>query len=769
MQSYKAKISRVIFEKKDADKTFYILAVYENLVEYTVKGNSSSSLKADMEIEFTGTMDEYNGKPQVKANFIKASVAPTVRGAKGWLMTKPVKGVGKKTAEKLIRAFPTDLHEILRSPEKIATVGIPKQKAKEIADAWMCLNIPNDILELFGTKGLSPSVIVKIINRYGSDLKKVIQEDPWKMALEVSGVGFKTADNIAIDQGLDMNHPSRYQAAIRHCIGYELRNMGHSGITENDLINMMSKIGIKDKERTKSAIEVALGFGQVLVKDELSGLLFDPAMFYAERKIASRIAQMMSIPPKLEADQALALIKSAEEKRGIVLDESQRQAALMALTSSVSVITGGPGTGKSTTQAVILEALSGLDDEIVMLIAPTGRAAKRLSEATGGDASTIHRGLVFMPEDMSFYHDEYRPLKASTIVIDEFSMVDSELGSSLMKAVANGSRVIIVGDDQQLPSVGQGQVLADLINSNAIPVSKLSVIHRQAEKSGIIKAAHALKDGRSPEINDRDVLLSVCESEDSIQKELIRLLSKTLPSMGYNPSEDVMVLTPMRKNELGSENLNKIIKNVINPHKDGNKEHSIMIGGMWWSVGDRVMHVRNDYDKVVFNGTIGKVIAIKSEDEDEKAIIVDYGDNKAQYDSSDIRDLTHCWASTVHKVQGSETKVAIIVASPTHSFMLDRNLVYTAATRPKEICWFVGEQRSLASAAKKSDANKRKTGLQHHMRHNMGLPPLERSKTYDVVPQASVKPKIPSFPKKLSYGVQKKTTVEESVSPGPKM
>jgi exodeoxyribonuclease V alpha subunit len=404
-----------------------------------------------------------------------------------------------------------------------------------------------------------------------------------------------------------------------------------------------------------------------------------------------------------------------ENFNGLVLDDSQREAAAKAISNNVSIITGGPGTGKSTTQKIILDVLQRESEETILLLAPTGRAAKRLTEATGQEAFTIHRGLGFDSESFSFQHHSGNPLKASTVIIDEFSMVDNHMAYSLIQALRNNARIIIVGDDQQLPSVSQGQVLADFIQSNAIPTARLNVIHRQAEESGIIKAAHDINHKKVPDDNGKDVLFFETSDDNLIKQKILHLVTEELPRQNYDINEDVMILTPMRKNSLGAWALNDIIKNAINPAIENNPKHSVEFRDKWWSVKDKVMQLRNDYDKEVFNGTIGTVEKIEYDD-DEPILVVDFGDIVARYSEKDVNDLDHCWASTVHKVQGSETKVAAILTHTSHSFMLNKNLIYTGATRPKEKCFFIGDKQAFQKGINKTDATQRNTSLCYQIR-----------------------------------------------------
>lgn len=730
--SYKAKVNHIIFKKENPNgDIFYILSVTSNNNDavnslddvfgstskpYTVKGSSNAVINPGIEIEFTGKETKYKGQTQVVATYLKPSIAMTTRGALGWLLSKPVKGVGEKAIRKLEDAFPSNLADALKDPIMLVEqANISKKQAESLADAWMCVNVPSEILELFTLSKMTPSLISKCLTKYGSRLSDVIKDDPWRLAIEVSGMGFKSADTIAKELGLNLEHQSRYEAAIRHIIVNDLRTQGHTGITEKSLLQQIGKLGIRGSDKVKEAVEAALGRGYVAKRDTITKMIFDPEVLREEKEIGKKISTLLETDTDISHDEAVSKILRMENFNGLILDESQRQAAARAITNSVSIITGGPGTGKSTTQKIILDVLQREPDERILLLAPTGRAAKRLSEATGKEAFTIHRALGFDSEIFGFQHHSKNPLKASTIIVDEFSMVDNHMAYSLTQAIGSNARLIIVGDDQQLPSVSQGQVLADFIRSDAIPTARLNVIHRQAEESGIIKAAHQINNQEIPEVNDKDVFFFESNDEKIIKDKVLNLIKTELPKQGYDINEDVMILTPMRKNTLGSWALNEIIKETVNPAKEKDLKHSVQFRDKWWSVGDKVMQLRNDYEKEVFNGTIGIVEKIEFDD-DEAILVVDFGDIVARYTEKEINDLDHCWASTVHKVQGSETRVAAIITHMSHSFMLNKNLVYTGATRPKEQCIFIGDKRAMQTAVNKTDATERNTSLRHQIR-----------------------------------------------------
>ena len=710
MEFDSAKITRVIFSKENMNgDVFYILAVEKGKNKFTVKGTSNASLQRNMVVEFTGNETTYKGEVQIEATFIKPKVAITNKGALGWLLSKPLKGLGPKTVEKLQGAFMGNLVEALGNPQMLIEAGIRKKLAFDISDEWMTINLPSEVLELFTISKMTPNLIGRCIKALGAQLPEVIKTDPWQLAMKVSGVSFKSCDEIAKQTNVDMNSMSRYEAGIRHIMHYELKLEGHNGVTKDDLKRRMSKLGLHNYDLVGKSIDTALGMGDILRESAATGLLFDPTVLFHEEKTAQRVFNMCQNGYSYETDEIKALISTSEQAENLTLDPSQAEAVLKSVTNRISIVTGGPGTGKSTTQKIILEVLK-QKDEKVMLLAPTGRAAKRLQEATGQQAFTLHRGIGFNGETNEFKHNEEQPLKANTIIVDEFSMVDTKMAYHLLMAVGQGTRLIIVGDDEQLPSVSSGQVLADLINSNVVPTSRLSVIHRQAGQSGIVTAAHAIKNNQFPQPNGTDYSFQQVTGDENILKATIDKVLE-LKSKGYDINKDVMVLTPMRKRDLGAANINLEIKARINPFKANQKKHSVELRGRQWSVGDRVMQTKNDYEKEVFNGTLGIITKIRYDEDDDPIIDVEFDGGYGEYTNEDINDLDHCWSSTVHKVQGSEAKVVIFVTAPSQNFMLRKNLVYTAITRAKKELFIIGAQATLQQSIYKTDTNRRKTAL----------------------------------------------------------
>lgn len=758
MQHYQGEIRKIIFQKHDSANPFFILmADVEGKGLISVKGNSNARLSEGGRISFSGSEETYQGEPQINAIMISPYVDVSARGARGWIRTLPVDGFGPKSAENLFKAFPDNLHEVLGEVDKLIEAGLSERVAEDLSSAWGSLTIPNEILETFAIEGLKVSTISRIVKTYGTGITEKLHTDPWGIAKTVHGVGFKTMDNIAQTLGVDMDSENRYQALLDHIMSVELSGEGHTQAKDHFIISKARYYGFNDQDRVKAEIEKAIEDPNgPLVRDRLTDRISHRSLHADEQQIMRNIRRLheTSRTGEVDAEEYLARIEQAERELGLTLDTSQREAALRSLQHPISIITGGPGTGKSTTQAVILRALRMDRQEVVSLTAPTGRAAQRLGVATGSEGMTIHRLLVVDPEGGGFIHNRFNPLEATTIIADEYSMVDTSLCRSLIEAIQSGGRLIIVGDDKQLPSVGQGQVLADLINSEVIALSRLNVIHRQAEESGIISAAHAMLNGDMPEFNNKDTFFWEAETAEEIYQRVIKLY-ETLPEHGFSDPNDIMVLSPQRKGDVGSTRLNEIIKEHLNPAQPDEPSHTITTKRAIWSVGDRVMQLRNCYDKMVFNGEIGDIVGVEQGEKSSSRIWIKYPDreNAIEYKDDALGELAHAWASTIHKVQGSEAPVAMMLTTKDHKFMLERCLVYTGGTRPKGECHYIGQKPALQAAIRKTKSTFRKTGLLAGLRADFGLEPKEEPKPKPPVANASKRPRLAMKPRGMGMSM----------------
>ncbi len=733
MSDYRGFIRKIVYSAKNETGVFRIMLVDEaNVFQDTisVKGVSSFDLEEGMEVTFSGAEKTYNDAPQIEASYIAPYVEPTVSGAHGWLKTTPVFGFGEKSAEKLIKAFPENIIDALQDVTMLVDAGINADVAESLVGAWSCLSLPNDVLELVNMEILPQATLLKMLDRYGAQLRKILSENPWSMVGNIRGFGFKSADAIAVKMGADMNSEVRFKMAITHVFREVISNGGHTLAAIGHVISGVKTLGIYDREQVEHHLGRMVASGEIMI-DEVSGSYCLPNVMRYEAGISKNIERLSKGFNMSDEDRAeiCKRIDISEKALNMKLDPSQRDAVIASLMNPVSIITGGPGTGKSTTQAIIVDVLGQDPSEEVLKMAPTGMASQRLSDAAGGEASTLHRGLKFDVISKEFVHSIDNPLDGTTIIVDEFSMVDCWMAHSLFEAVGTGARIIMVGDDQQLPSVGAGQVLADLIKSESVCVSRLEVIHRQAKLSGIIRAAHATIKGEMPEFDDKDFRFVPANTVQEFYDEIIKIVSKDVPESGQDASKDLMILSPQRKGELGSAKLNEIIKDSINPFDEEAAEGHIEMGKTRWSVGDRVMHVRNDYDKNIFNGSVGTISKITKKSKFDGTIEVDFGDEMvATYDPSDVRDIQHSWASTIHKVQGSEAPIVILVMSMLHEFMLERNLIFTGQTRPKATCFVVGQKSAWKVAIDKKTSSERRTALRHILRKDRDMVPYALEK-----------------------------------------
>jgi exodeoxyribonuclease V alpha subunit len=679
-----------------------------------------SASKGD-NIVVRGTWTTYKGSPTFKAAMLMHDIPKGARGIVTWLGTKAAPGVGKETARKLGKFFGDRLPEVVGDATILMQAGIPEAKARAVEDAWNNNANQPELIEFLGRHGIGEMTIAKIVKYYGGAARRIVKEDPWALAEKIDGVGFKTADNIAFEAGHDRRSPRRIEAGIRCALRQLTTSEGHCGLPPGVLINgAINILGLPETLVAAQMDNVIDKDGIVL--DEETGKIFPSALFKAENDLTERLVALMESGDRMDEQTARSAIEAAIDAMGINRDESQISAGVMALTSPVSIITGGPGTGKSTIQRAIVNALEATRS--VVLVSPTGRAAKRLADVTGRPASTCHRLLSFSAEAGGFLFDKSNPFKEDRFIIDEFSMVDLRLGASFMDAVRDNAGVTIVGDIDQLPSVGAGQVLRDLIESGVIPVARLNTVHRQSNDSGIVVAAARINSGKHPVLDDEEGLngfdFEQVVSTIDIRSRIVDLMQTTLPAMGYDPIRDVQVLASMRKGELGVHSLNHVIKSALNP---GNVEdgQSVEIKKRIFSIGDRVMHLRNDYTKSVFNGEVGTVVWTgkrKEGNKEEPIFKVDYSGFGAFYGPSDVDDVELSWAATVHKSQGCEFPVVIFVCPSEHRRMLNRNLFYTAVTRAKAKCIVIGHDNALEHAVKTADTNRRHTGLMSRLRNH---------------------------------------------------
>lgn len=718
LDSIKGTVKKLIYATPEGYQVYILTTKKEKrTVEITVTVTSTVKFNHKEKVIAQGSWGTYKGKETFKAVAITQEIAKGAKGVVSWLNNKVVNGVGKATAERIASHFGDDLPNVIGLPEELVKAGIPFDKAEKIAEAWNNNVAQPELVEFLGRFNLGPKTIANIINRYGAACRVKIERNPWQLAEDIDGISFLKADEIAQMAGHDMKSEARIRAGLKHSLERKTGSEGHCGLPRHLLVEdaeSLLKVGV---DLVEKYIDVVLENEEVL-QPKGSDLIYPVALFMAERKLVRKLQGLLEDGDRVEEDEARAAIEQVVKRLGFKRDESQINAALMAVCNPVSIITGGPGTGKSTTQKIIVEAFKELRKG-VWAAAPTGRAAKRLSDVSGMEASTCHRLLKYDARAGGFLHDASNPFQVDRLIIDEFSMVDIKVASSFFDAIKSTSGITIVGDVDQLPSVGPGQVLRDAIDSGALPVTRLQTVHRQSGDSGIVIAAANIRTGRYPieagsDADGFELIANFKPSFDevNIRKTVVDLMADKLPAMGYNPIDDVQVLSPMRIGPLGIDALNEDLKARLNPLTEDN---GITLGSQSFSIGDRVMHLRNDYEKSVFNGEVGVVEKIgEAENENgsrEPYIMVDYSGHKAFYKRKDVNDIMLSWAATVHKSQGCEFPVAVIVCANPHRRMLNRNLIYTAITRAKKLCIVVGHKQALEYAIANADVNRRFTGL----------------------------------------------------------
>lgn len=722
----KCSVTRVIYESANGYRV------------YAVKGknglNTNVSITSDIiasrgdKIIVRGNWSTYKGKPTFKAIMLVQDIPKGARGVVTWLKTKSVPGVGTTTADQIARYFGDRLVEVIEQPEELCKAGISLKKAEAIAAAWENNVGQPELIEYLGKLGLGEMTIAKIVKRYGGAARRIIENNPWRLCETIDGIGFSTADAIAREANHKKDSPKRIAAGILYALSEKTGSSGHTCLPRHMLIQEATSVLMLPAALVSQGVEEVLK-GEDVYHDEERDMIYPFKLYRDESRLAQRLKQFSEEGVGIPHEVARDAVEKAVVDLSVNRDEGQIQAAIMAVSQPLSIITGGPGTGKSTTQKIIVRALSSLDKTLA-LAAPTGRAAKRLSEVSGREASTCHRLLEFSAEKNGFVKDESNPLKQDRIIIDEFSMVDIRLCKSFMLAVKPTGGVTIVGDIDQLPSVGPGQVLRDMIESGGIPVARLETVHRQSDDSGIVIAAARINKGLHP-VPDEDMNgfeietdPDLVSSSEAIRKRVVDLMSKILPERGFDPIADVQVLSPMRKGDLGIVKLNEDLKNAINPAIDDGNSYEIR--NRVFTRGDRVMHLRNDYTKEAFNGEVGTVIdGGKRFDQNGKAepyIRVDYSGHTVSYNGDDIIDVEHALATTVHKSQGCEFPVVIFLCPDAHKNMLSRNLTYTAVTRAKKLCIVVGHESALMKSVRSVDEKRRYSGLANRIISPAPLP-----------------------------------------------
>ncbi len=638
------------------------------------------------------------------------SVLPrSVVGIKKYLGSGLIKGIGPKFADRIVEKFGEKTLEVIdQYSGKLRDVeGIGQERARRIKEAWTAQKSIRDIMIFLQGHGIGSSHAAKIFKQYGENAIEVVKENPYQLAKDITGIGFATADGIAAKVGIAADAMHRLKAGVIHSLEKAM-DEGHSCVPREELIQYARELLSAEEKPIENALTLLTVAGEVVIQDEfiyLSGLC------RAERGVASKLIQLreakLELPP-IDLEKALVWV---QQQTGKTLASAQQQAIKTALTSKICVITGGPGVGKTTIVNSIVRILKAKKCE-VLLAAPTGRAAKRMSETSGSMAQTIHRLLKYDPHATGFSHNERRPLKGDMVIIDEASMLDIPLSYHLLRAIPTSASVVFVGDVDQLPSVGPGNFLRDLIDSGAVPVVRLTEIFRQAKTSFIITNAHKINEGQLPVLDapeESDFFFIQEDSPERVVTTIQTLCTERIPrKFGLDPMRDVQILTPMHKGVCGSENLNRELQAALNPTGP-----SLQRYGRNYRVGDRVMQVRNNYDKDVFNGDLGRITHL---DLIEQEITVEFDARPVHYDFTDLDELLPAYAITVHKSQGNEYPAIIVPVLTQHFVLLQRNLIYTAITRGKKLVILIGSQKALEMAVRNDQTASRYSRLAELLR-----------------------------------------------------
>ena len=634
----------------------------------------------------------------------------TIYGIEKYLGSGLIKGIGPVYAKAIVSRFGLETIEVIENDiERLLEVPrLGRKRMEKIRESWERQKDIKEVMVFLQGYGVSTAFAAKIYRKYEKESIAKVKENPYQLADDIWGIGFKTADGIASKMGYGKNDPRRCRSGILYTLN-ELAEEGHVYAEPEQLVEAATKMLEAEEAPVREALALMIEAKDLIADNDV---LYLPPFYHAENGSAKRLKSLLADTSLFNS--GLAAEPEAEygsNSGGIVYDEVQQDAIRKALDSKVMVLTGGPGTGKTTTTQGIIAVFKARGMKII-LAAPTGRAAKRMTEATGMEAKTIHRLLEYNPMDGYKRNDE-NSLEGDALIVDECSMIDILLFYNLMKALPSNMRLILVGDIDQLPSVGAGNVLRDIIDSQQIPVVRLTRIFRQAQSSRIVMNAHAINAGQFPNIKnglDTDFFFINQEDADEIVKLIIGLVRDRLPRKYGYQAKEIQVLTPMQRGTVGASNLNIELQNTLNPSGP-----SLTRGGYTFRQGDKVMQIRNNYDKNVFNGDIGYITAV---DTNERTLTVTFDSRLVEYDITELDEIVLAYAVTIHKSQGSEFPVVVMPVTMKHFVMLQRNLIYTGITRAKKICVLVGTTKALAYAIRNQTVSKRNTKLKERLNSN---------------------------------------------------
>ena len=678
-------------------------------------------LKGGETLRCKGSFSQHliHGK-QFQATDYQIEIPKTEKGIEKYLGSGLIKGVGPKMAEKIVQRFKKGTLEIIeKSPDRLLEIrGLGEKLLEKIKVSWNEQKAVSDVMVFLQGNGVSPAYANRIYRQLGRDCVKLLQENPYRLAHEVQGIGFKLADEIARHIGIEKESPARISAGIGY-VQAELSGRGHVTYPLPDFLEHTSKTLEVAPELVQKEISLLVDAQKCYLderpyKGAQVPFLYADKFWSAEREIANALRDISKGTSSLRSVDAQKALEWVEKELSIQLAPEQRDGVALALKEKLMILTGGPGTGKSTITKAILTLHEKLTKRIVLL-APTGRAAKRMQEITGKSASTIHSKLEFDFISGGFKRNRQNPIEADLVIVDESSMIDTVLMAHLLRAIPRSARLLFIGDVHQLPSVGPGTVLKDMLDSNKIPTVELKTIFRQAQGSKIITGAHDIHKGRLPDLtvsSDSDLLFIEKNDPVALQDAILELVSNRLPHRyKFDPYQDIQVLAPMRKGIVGIDNLNMLLQDRLNPQKQ-----RLFKMGRGWSVGDKVMQIKNNYEKEIFNGDVGRIIGIN---ESEEEMMIRFDTKEVCYPFADLDELALAYAVSVHKYQGSEAPCIVLPIHTTHFKLLYRNLLYTAVTRGKKLVVIVGSKKALQIAVHNNETEERHTGLDRAISEKM--------------------------------------------------
>ncbi len=704
MEYLKGVVERITFENEE--NGFCVIKIKSRGIQdlVTVVG-SLAAINVGSVVSLYGEWkyDSKYGKQFLAVQY-RETLPATVAGIEKYLGSGLIKGIGPVNAGRIVKVFREDTIRVIEEePERLYEVGgIGGKRVEMIKKAWQDQKEIKNVMLFLQSNGVSTAYAVKIYKAYGNDSINIVKENPYRLADEIWGIGFKTADKIAQKLGFGKDSYERCRAGIIYVLN-KLSDDGHCYATREQLTAEAVKILEVTEDNIFPAIDVMIKEKSVIADYEDS--IYLPSLYHSEAGVAKRIKEIVgnrSMKPYIGLE---SLIEGVQEECSIIYDDVQIEAIKTAVQSKFMVLTGGPGTGKTTTTQAIIKAFQRIG-YIVLLAAPTGRASKRLSETTGMEVKTIHRLLEYKPDEGYKKNADY-PLECDVLIIDETSMVDIVLMYNLLKAVTNDTIVILIGDVDQLPSVGAGNVLRDIIESGIVNVVRLKRIFRQAQGSMIVMNAHRINNGEFPVLKggkNSDFFFIEEEDSQNIVAQIKNLCQKRLPVYyKMDPIDDIQVLCPMQRGEIGAFNLNMVLQEVLNP-----EQNLIKYGNIIFRLNDKVMQIRNNYDKNVFNGDIGRIVQINNED---RSLVIRFDESEIEYDISEMDEVVLAYATTIHKSQGSEYKIVVAPITMQHYMMLQRNLIYTCITRAKKIVVVIGSKKALGMAIANNKNIKRNTAL----------------------------------------------------------